>query len=88
MTVTFAQHPSPDNKKRPHKDLCGSANLTAGITRFSAAVHTSGVAEPSEADKHITQRLKSALAIIDVRVLDHFVVGIEDVFSFAEHGLI
>ena len=39
MTVTFAQHPSPDNKKRPHKDLCGSANLTAGITRFSAAVH-------------------------------------------------
>jgi DNA repair protein RadC len=50
--------------------------------------HPSGVAEPSEADKHITQRLKSALSIIDVRVLDHFVVGIEDVFSFAEHGLI
>jgi DNA repair protein RadC len=50
--------------------------------------HPSGVAEPSEADKHITARLKQALNLIDIRVLDHFIVGDGDAFSFAEHGLI
>ncbi len=49
--------------------------------------HPSGVAEPSSADKHITQRLKDALSLIDVRVLDHFVIG-DEVVSFAERGLI
>jgi DNA repair protein RadC len=50
--------------------------------------HPSGIAEPSEADKHITQRLKQALNLIDVRVLDHFIIGEGTAFSFAEHGLI
>ncbi len=63
------------------------------LARNSAAVifahnHPSGVAEPSEADKHITQRLRQALGLIDVRVLDHFIVGEGRPFSFAEHGLI
>lgn len=49
--------------------------------------HPSGVAEPSKADENITQRLKSALELIDVRVLDHLVVG-EDIVSFAERGLL
>lgn len=49
--------------------------------------HPSGVAEPSQADQHITRRLQDALALIDVRVLDHFVVG-DDVVSFAERGLL
>ena len=49
--------------------------------------HPSGIADPSQADKSITERLKSALALIDVRVLDHLIVG-DDVFSFAEAGLI
>jgi DNA repair protein RadC len=49
--------------------------------------HPSGVAEPSMADKNITQKLISALALIDVRVLDHIVVG-ETQVSFAERGLI
>ncbi len=49
--------------------------------------HPSGVAEPSGSDISITKRLKEALALIDVRVLDHFVVG-EEVVSFAERGLI
>ena len=49
--------------------------------------HPSGVAEPSAADKQITQRLKDALALIEVRVLDHMVVG-DEVVSFAERGLI
>lgn len=49
--------------------------------------HPSGNAEPSQADERITQRLKEALALIDIRVLDHFVVG-EQVVSFAERGLL
>jgi len=49
--------------------------------------HPSGVAEPSSADKHITKRLQDALALVDIRVLDHFVVG-DEVISFAERGLI
>ncbi len=50
--------------------------------------HPSGIAEPSQADVSITQRLKSALSTIDVRVLDHIVVGGKDVVSLAERGLI
>lgn len=51
--------------------------------------HPSGVAEPSEADRMITQRLKQALNLIDIRVLDHFIIGDGDTaYSFAENGLI
>ncbi len=50
--------------------------------------HPSGVAEPSQADIAITRRLKAALETIDVRVLDHFVVGDPEVVSFAERGLL
>lgn len=50
--------------------------------------HPSGVAEPSKADEAITQRLKDALALIDVRVLDHIVVGAGESVSLAERGLI
>jgi DNA repair protein RadC len=49
--------------------------------------HPSGVAEPSHADELITQRLREALALIDVRVLDHLIIG-ERIYSFAERGLI
>ncbi len=50
--------------------------------------HPSGVAEPSRADEQITLRLKDALALIDVRVLDHIVVGSESSVSLAERGLL
>lgn len=50
--------------------------------------HPSGVAEPSQADIAITRRLKTALNTIDVRVLDHVVVGRSDVVSLAERGLL
>jgi len=49
--------------------------------------HPSGVAEPSQADNAITQKIKNALEMIDVRVLDHFVIG-DKVVSFAERGLL
>lgn len=62
--------------------------------RYNAAAvifshnHPSGTAEPSRADKFLTQLLKSALALIDVRVLDHIVVGGRDVYSLAERGML
>jgi DNA repair protein RadC len=50
--------------------------------------HPSGVAEPSQSDLRITQRLKEALALVDVRVLDHFIVGEGNGTSLAERGLL
>lgn len=50
--------------------------------------HPSGVAEPSQADLRITERLQSALELVDVRVIDHLIVGDPEVTSFAEQGLL
>jgi DNA repair protein RadC len=50
--------------------------------------HPSGVAEPSEADHRLTRRLAEALALVDVRVLDHFVVGDRCAVSFAQRGIL
>ncbi|MEQ3634411.1 DNA repair protein RadC [Thalassolituus sp.] len=50
--------------------------------------HPSGVAEPSQADKLITQRLQQALSLVDIRTLDHFIIGSGHPYSFAEHGLL
>ena len=50
--------------------------------------HPSGVAEPSHADEILTQTLKQALALVDVKVLDHFIIGGGTAMSFAERGLI
>ena len=48
--------------------------------------HPSGVPEPSDADRRLTQRLKDALALLDIRTLDHFIVGGAEIVSFAERG--
>lgn len=48
--------------------------------------HPSGVAEPSDADRRITRRLVEAMGLVDIRILDHFVVGDGEVVSFAERG--
>lgn len=50
--------------------------------------HPSGDPEPSDADRRITQRLKEALALVEIRVIDHVVVGSEDCVSLAERGWI
>lgn len=63
---------------------CLSHNAAAVIFAHN---HPSGIAEPSDADIRITTRLKQALALIDVRVLDHVVVG-ETVVSLAERGML
>ena len=53
---------------------------------IAAHNHPSGVAEPSRTDRAITSRLRDAMALIDVRLLDHFVIGDGEVVSFAERG--
>lgn len=50
--------------------------------------HPSGISEPSQADKHITKQLQTALTVLDIRVLDHVVVGEGETTSFAEQGLL
>ena len=54
---------------------------------ISAHNHPSGIAEPSRADELLTQSLKQALALVDIRSLDHFVVAGSALVSFAERGL-
>ncbi|BEM89786.1 TPA: DNA repair protein RadC [Serratia marcescens] len=67
--------------------------VKAALKHNAAAVllahcHPSGHAEPSVADRQITGRIKDALALVGVRVLDHCIVGGMSVYSFAEHGLL
>lgn len=50
--------------------------------------HPSGSLAPSQADKNITEKLIKALSMFDIRVLDHFIIGGGDQYSFAEHSLI
>ncbi|APC10603.1 hypothetical protein RB151_008980 [Providencia rettgeri] len=64
------------------------------VLHFNAAAvifahnHPSGDITPSQADKSITQQLIKALQLIEVRVLDHLIIGGQQIFSFAEHGLV
>jgi DNA repair protein RadC len=63
------------------------------LARNAAAVilahnHPSGVAEPSQADELVTRRLREALQLVDIRVLDHMIVADNGCLSFAERGLI
>ena len=66
--------------------------VKAALAHNAAAVifahnHPSGIAEPSRADELLTQSLKQALALVDIRALDHFVVAGSALVSFAERGL-
>ena len=67
--------------------------VKGALARNAAALavahnHPSGEVEPSRADEMLTQTLKSALSLVDVRVIDHFVVAGDQVISFAERGLV
>ena len=67
--------------------------VKAALKHNAAAVifahnHPSGIAEPSRADEMLTTALKQALSLVDIRTLDHFVVGGNVVTSFAERGLL
>jgi len=67
--------------------------VKAALARNAAAVifahnHPSGAAQPSQADELLTRNLKEALALVDVKVLDHFIVAGAQAISFAERGLV
>lgn len=69
------------------REVVKAALLADAAAAIFAHNHPSGVPEPSAADRAITERLKAALGVVDIRVLDHFVVG-TTVVSFAERGWI
>lgn len=71
----------------PREVVKGALRHNAAGVIFSHN-HPSGVAEPSRADETLTQALKGAFALIDVRVLDHFVIAGSAALSFAERGLL
>jgi DNA repair protein RadC len=67
--------------------------VKAALAANAAAIifahnHPSGVAQPSQADELLTRNLKDALALVDVKVLDHFIVAGNQAISFAERGLL
>jgi DNA repair protein RadC len=67
--------------------------VKAALAANAAAVifahnHPSGIAQPSQADELLTRQLKEALALVDIRVLDHFIVAGSQTLSFAERGLL
>ena len=71
----------------PREVVKAALKCNAGAVVF-AHNHPSGVAEPSHADETLTSSLKQALALVDVRVLDHMIVAGAGVLSFAERGLL
>lgn len=71
----------------PREVVKRALELNAAAVIF-AHNHPSGVSEPSQADRRITLRLKEALQIFDIRVLDHFIIGDGEPYSFAEQGLL
>ena len=68
------------------RELVKSAMKHNAASAVLAHNHPSQLAEPSQADRQITDRIKTALELVDVRVLDHFIVGGLDIVSFAERG--
>ena len=67
--------------------------IKAALARNASAVifahcHPSGLCQPSNADEVMTRRLREALLLVDVRVLDHFIVAQSGTFSFADHGML
>jgi len=71
----------------PREVVKRALQLNASALIF-AHNHPSGAAEASEADRCITRKLIDALRLVEVRVLDHFIVGGDEVLSFAERGLL
>lgn len=82
--MSISQWPMDD---RPRKKLLAKVALNKNAAAVIVAHnHPSGSAEPSRADILITKRVKSALEMIDVKLLDHFVIGKGEIVSLAERG--
>ena len=70
------------------REVVKKALLLNASALIFAHNHPSGACKPSHADKSITESLKNALDLVDIRVIDHFIIGGSGRYSFAEHGFI
>ena len=70
------------------REIVKRALVRNAVAVIFAHNHPSGVAQPSQADELLTRNLKEALALVDVKVLDHFIVAGNQAISFAERGLL
>ena len=71
----------------PREIVKAALRVNAAAVIF-AHIHPSGVAQPSQADELLTRNLKEALALVEIKVLDHFIVAGNQAISFAERGLL
>jgi DNA repair protein RadC len=70
------------------REVVKEALATNAAAVILAHNHPSGVAEPSQADERITRRLKAALELVDIRLLDHLIIGDGETTSMARRGLL
>ena len=78
----------PTRQQNGRSDSFQPAQATDRHGAHKAHNHPSNQVTPSTADEIITQRIKDALSLFDIRVIDHVVLGRESSYSFAQHGLI
>lgn len=88
--ITYAElfHGTIDSASVYPREVVKEALARNAAAIILAHNHPSGVAEPSQADRRITERIQAALELVDIRVLDHMVVGDSEVVSFAERGFL
>jgi DNA repair protein RadC len=77
-----------DSAMVPVREVAKKALERNAVACIFAHNHPSGDIEPSPADEAITRRLRDALALFEIRVVDHFVLGRSGAYGFAEHGLL
>ena len=71
----------------PREVVKQALQLNAAAVIVLAHNHPSGITEPSTADRQITEKIRQAMSLFDIRVLDHFIIGGTSHLSFAEKGL-
>ncbi len=70
------------------REIIKQALLLNAAAIIIAHNHPSGSPEPSQADQHLTQTIRQAMQLVDLRLLDHFIIALPHIYSFAEHGLL
>ncbi|MCX2516139.1 JAB domain-containing protein [Pseudomonas aeruginosa] len=88
LIANFATVPTIDSAAVYPRVIVQQALACNAASAIAVHNHPSGIVEPSQADRILTSKIKDALSLIDVRLLDHFVVGSSKIFSFAENGLL
>ena len=87
-TTVYTLHELSSTAQEKAREVIKRALYHNAAAVVLAHNHPSGEVTPSKADRLITERLVQALGLVDIRVPDHLIVGGNQVFSFAEHGLL